>query len=366
MNAPRYVKCPCDHCGIHIEFNANLLTDEHNILSCPHCGLETKLSAPATRSPYLEFVRRLCRRLLRCVVEIRSVSPGISGTGSAGPSRRLPMTIKSTVYPATSPEAPASEIQKDKLRFFGCTWNGDITVGEANDALEKCAEQFPQAEAFYRLYEWNKRVPDSKRLKIKPAGPSPSGKDASVRQTGVGMSQGRATVHGNGIPTEQFRQKRAGMTQGREQVPKPGFKVRMKGLVLDMAKIARIRKDTNEVAAILSPLMEDEPQNTIVLPKTGGLPLPEMLIIPANGGTAAQSLRFSGLDSAFQPILERLLTRDSWPPADFNALAREFHFMPLNIRDTLNEWSDEVLGDFILDGEDPVVIRRELIVKLTT
>jgi hypothetical protein len=35
----------------------------------------------------------------------------------------------------------------------------------------------------------------------------------------------------------------------------------------------------------------------------------------------------------------------------------------LNIRDTLNEWSDETLGDFILDGEDPVVIRRELIAK---
>ena len=35
--------------------------------------------------------------------------------------------------------------------------------------------------------------------------------------------------------------------------------------------------------------------------------------------------------------------------------------MPLSIRDTLNEWADEVLGDFILDGEDPVVLRRELI-----
>jgi hypothetical protein len=78
---------------------------------------------------------------------------------------------------------------------------------------------------------------------------------------------------------------------------------------------------------------------------------------------APRPTRFSGLDAAFQPILERLLTRDSWPVPDFNALAREFHFMPLNIRDTLNEWSDETLGDCILDGENPVVIRRELIAK---
>jgi hypothetical protein len=55
--------------------------------------------------------------------------------------------------------------------------------------------------------------------------------------------------------------------------------------------------------------------------------------------------------------------RDSWPQKDFKSLADEFHFMPLNIRDTLNEWADEALGDFILDGEDPVVIRRELITK---
>ena len=52
------------------------------------------------------------------------------------------MTIKSTVYPATSPEAPASEIQKDSLRFFGCTWNGDITVGEADDGLRSARNNF--------------------------------------------------------------------------------------------------------------------------------------------------------------------------------------------------------------------------------
>jgi hypothetical protein len=37
--------------------------------------------------------------------------------------------------------------------------------------------------------------------------------------------------------------------------------------------------------------------------------------------------------------------------------------MPLCIRDTLNEWADEALGDFILEGEDPVVVRRELMAK---
>jgi hypothetical protein len=37
--------------------------------------------------------------------------------------------------------------------------------------------------------------------------------------------------------------------------------------------------------------------------------------------------------------------------------------MPLSIHDVINEWADGSLGDFLLEGEDPVVIRRDLIQK---
>jgi hypothetical protein len=91
------------------------------------------------------------------------------------------------------------------------------------------------------------------------------------------------------------------------------------------------------------------------------MPVPETPRISSDSKDAPQPTRFNGLDAAFHPILERLLTRDSWPVDDFNALAREFHFMPGKICETINEWSDEALGEFILDGEAPVIIRRELI-----
>ena len=45
---------------------------------------------------------------------------------------------------------PATENQKEKLRFFGCTWDEGITAGQASDALEECARQFPDAEAAYQ------------------------------------------------------------------------------------------------------------------------------------------------------------------------------------------------------------------------
>ena len=47
---------------------------------------------------------------------------------------------------------PASEKQKEKLRFFGCTWEGAITKGQASEALDQCAQSFPAKEQ-----EWDNR-----------------------------------------------------------------------------------------------------------------------------------------------------------------------------------------------------------------
>jgi hypothetical protein len=44
---------------------------------------------------------------------------------------------------------PATEQQKEKLLWFGCTWKGAITVGHAHDALEECAKSFPDRDAAY-------------------------------------------------------------------------------------------------------------------------------------------------------------------------------------------------------------------------
>src|ERR1035437_4992969 len=48
---------------------------------------------------------------------------------------------------------PAREDQKEKLRYFGCTWNGDINVGQAIDALLQCAIDFPDKEAVWQFHK---------------------------------------------------------------------------------------------------------------------------------------------------------------------------------------------------------------------
>src|ERR1017187_10919604 len=53
---------------------------------------------------------------------------------------------------------PATEPQKEKLRFFGCTWDDGITAGQATDALTECAKLFPDREAAWQMQktEWSK------------------------------------------------------------------------------------------------------------------------------------------------------------------------------------------------------------------
>jgi predicted DNA-binding WGR domain protein len=131
-----------------------------------------------------------------------------------------------------------------------------------------------------------------------------------------------------------------------------------KQFALDMARVDEITNETKEVVSILSAMMEDESEKSVALPASITLPAPEIPNVSSDGKAAPT--RYKGLDAAFHPILERLMARDSWPQTDFKALAVEFHVMPLKIHETLNEWSDEALGDFILEGEDPVLIHREL------
>jgi hypothetical protein len=45
---------------------------------------------------------------------------------------------------------PATEKQKEKLRWFGCTWDEGVTKGQASDALDKCARDFPEVDQAFQ------------------------------------------------------------------------------------------------------------------------------------------------------------------------------------------------------------------------
>lgn len=166
---------------------------------------------------------------------------------------------------------------------------------------------------------------------------------------------------------DEVRIQQAGEGTPGEAIPARGAEGPPQRFSLDMSKVYAITNETKEVVGILSLVMEDEPDETPSPSSSlaSSQPPGSRTAEPLRDGGTAPSGRFTGLDVAFHPILERLLARDSWPRSEFHALASEFHLMPLSIHDVINEWADESLGDFLLEGEDPIIIRRELILKET-
>jgi hypothetical protein len=72
---------------------------------------------------------------------------------------------------------------------------------------------------------------------------------------------------------------------------------------------------------------------------------------------------FGNLDVKYRAIAARIVAKPAWPRGEFHQLAAEFKLMPLGVVDALNEWSDEQLGEFLLDGEDPIIVNALILPK---
>ena len=116
---------------------------------------------------------------------------------------------------------------------------------------------------------------------------------------------------------------------------------------LDMSRVAEIAQETTEVVGLLAAVMNDDaPTSAPAVPVAVGHPSKSNL---------------SALDPKYRPLVQRLAERDSWTRREFDQLASEFSLLPLGAFDAVNEWSDERLGDFLLEGDDPIAFRRALL-----
>ena len=125
---------------------------------------------------------------------------------------------------------------------------------------------------------------------------------------------------------------------------------------LDMSRVAAISHETAEVIGLLSAVMnEDEPKPA---PKLQPAPLAPALTPPPE--TPAW---LASLDVKYRAAAARIVAKPAWTQTEFQQLAAEFKLMPLGVFDTLNEWADEQLGDFLLDGEGPVTVNVSILPK---
>lgn len=123
-------------------------------------------------------------------------------------------------------------------------------------------------------------------------------------------------------------------------------------IALDPMAIAKILQETREIAHVLNAALADatpEPDEPIVLAPTS---------TPQN---TLSSGPLQYLESRYQPFLAELTTQKQWSVADFDALSRKHNVMPAGAIDVINDWADEHLGDFLLEGDGPYTVSSELL-----
>lgn len=140
------------------------------------------------------------------------------------------------------------------------------------------------------------------------------------------------------------------------------------GLKLDMARVAAISAETHEVIGLLAKAMADENSEEVERQAPSRMETPTKPVV-AEIATVANNerdglfppVKLGSLDSKFHAVVRRLVERDLWSRTEFEALAREHQLMPLSVFDRINEWADEQLGDFLLEGENPITVYRSLL-----
>ena len=128
---------------------------------------------------------------------------------------------------------------------------------------------------------------------------------------------------------------------------------------LNRNAIHQIIEDSHHAALMIQKAFEEEPDS---IPVENILPSYEENTLEGTEDAAASSNPlFANLDSKYHAALEELLSREEWPENEFNTLARRHRLMPSGMLDTINAWSDENLGDFLIEEEDSFKINKHLL-----
>ncbi len=141
---------------------------------------------------------------------------------------------------------------------------------------------------------------------------------------------------------------------------------RQETFTLDMNRVRQIAAETAVVVGILGQVMTEDveassPSTAASAPVTVAAVSTAVPVAPT-GIVLAWAV---GLDLKYQPVLARLVEKTTWPQKEFEQLAGNCKLMPVAARDAINEWSDEHLGDFLLEGEELITVHTELIPKET-
>ena len=118
---------------------------------------------------------------------------------------------------------------------------------------------------------------------------------------------------------------------------------------LDAPAIAAILAETREVALLLAEVLDDDDEEPSERAGVAGT-RSSIDKPPAKGAPRASSNgAWSTLDARYHEVLRELLTRSVWTAAEVRAIATRAKMMPGAILETLNGWSEERFGDYVIE-----------------
>jgi uncharacterized tellurite resistance protein B-like protein len=116
------------------------------------------------------------------------------------------------------------------------------------------------------------------------------------------------------------------------------------GVALDLDRIARIRGETAEVAAVLDGIFADEEADVDQVELDSG-----------EGKDQQQEVEaLPGLDPAHSALVSALMHQQAWSRVEFSRLAEQFGLMPGGAIETINEAAYSAFDEPLLEGEDPI------------
>jgi hypothetical protein len=107
-------------------------------------------------------------------------------------------------------------------------------------------------------------------------------------------------------------------------------------------RLARIRAETERVAAMLADIfVDDEPPQAV--------------------GPSGDEGILGGLDAAHVALLTWLLARPEWSRQEFDSVAAEAGLMPGGAMETINEWAFDRYDDAVIEDGDPIMVNGGLL-----
>lgn len=131
--------------------------------------------------------------------------------------------------------------------------------------------------------------------------------------------------------------------------------VKRTSFYVDYEKLESIQNETAVIQKELSEIISDSDEQSMI---------PNKSFINANVSNESLDKKHTEeLSESLQDIIYEITVRASWSLKDFKEICAKHHSMMNSMIEKINEWSDENLGDFLLEEENGAVIVNQDLMK---